>query len=401
METKERFITVEELNTPEAVIDKKVLRARERARVHSTRHRGLVYRLKEDGTRTYLGFADGRRVRLNATTERDAVSEYSELRGAVAKGSKVPPANLRFQAVAEEWLEQKGDRLRPHTKANYRASLDNELLPKLGTRRLREITVDDIARLIRKWESEGKATSTINNHLKPVSGTFKYALRRGLVSVNPVALLTVDDRPKKVEKVKAYEWTTEEIRRLFAAADRHSPEHAALFRTAVNTGLRLGELLGLQWKDIDIEGRVLTVERQLARHGEYAAPKTPNALRRIPLTPEMLILFRGERAKALAKGHASPESPVFATAAGGTKMHRTIQRSFENVSGKANLPEELSFHDLRHAFASIAAHAGVDSRMLSELMGHSHAVTTERYTHLYNRESQEDAFRQAMSSQSW
>jgi integrase len=76
--------------------------------------------------------------------------------------------------------------------------------------------------------------------------------------------------------------------------------------------------------------------------------------------------------------------------------HRSVQRAFENIRDKAGLPEELTFHDLRHAFASLAAHAGVDTRMLSEAMGHSHATVTARYTHMYNRPAAEENFRRSL-----
>lgn len=383
--------------------NQRTVRARERAALHSTPHRGLVYRKRSGNQRTYLGFIPGRgRVKLTATTARAALEEYNELRGKVAKGEKIAPANLRFKDVAEQWLEQRNGKLREWTRRGYRASLDNEILPRFGHLKLRDVTVDHIAKFIRDLDAQGKSTSTIENHLKPLSGAFRYALRRGLVSVNPVALLTSDDRPTKREKTKAYEWTTEEIVRVFRAADKLAEEpnahaeYTSFLRTAVFTGLRLGELLGLQWQDVDLEQRVLVVQRQFSKTGEYTQPKTAKSIRRVPLTPEMVALLRSEKEAAFARGLAKPEDPVFPARTGGPKLHRTIQRAWDRIRDEARLPETLTFHDLRHCFASLSARAGVDSRTLSEVMGHTHATVTARYTHLFDRPQAEENFRKAL-----
>jgi len=175
---------------------------------HRTKVPGLQYRKPLKGERSYWGYLPGRgRVKLTATTPRAAEDEYRDLRGKVAKGEKIAPANLRFKDVAEEWIEQKNGRLREWTRRGYRASLDNELIPRFGHRKLREISVDDIAKFVRALEAKGLSTSTIENHLKPMSGTFRFAVRRGYISQNPVAQMTVDDRPEKRVRSKAHEWT--------------------------------------------------------------------------------------------------------------------------------------------------------------------------------------------------
>ncbi len=101
--------------------------------------------------------------------------------------------------------------------------------------------------------------------------------------------LTGDDRPEKVDSEPAYEWSDEEIEGLLAAsvkvaAERDSKyDYSPILRTAVYTGLRLGELLGLQWHDIDLDAGVLRVRRQFTLTGELTEPKTKKGLRRVPL----------------------------------------------------------------------------------------------------------------------
>src|SRR5204863_7695582 len=101
----------------------------------------------------------------------------------------------------------------------------------------------------------------------------------------------------------------------------------------------------------------------------------------------------------IASRRSQDTSFVFASKSGAALSHRNVQRrGFEPTRDEAKLSASVTFHDLRHAFASIAAHRGVPVGVLSEVMGHSHVGLTQRvYMHLYGREQAEEAFRVAMS----
>lgn len=379
----------------------KTAKARERAKVYSTQHRGLSYR-EVNGGRTYLGFIPGRgRVKLQASTYTDAVAEYSEMRGKVAKGEKVAPASIKFSEVASAWMESKDGRLRETTRRGYQDALDNEIIPVFGHRKLRDIRVDDVAAYIRKLEKRGLSTSTIDNYCKPLSGTFRYAVRRGMISQNPMAALTRDDRPVNGKTRKAYEWTTEEIDNLLLAADIQAKEPSAradytlLLRVAVYAGLRLGEILGLQWGDIDFEEGTILVQRQYAKTGDLVEPKTAAAVRRVPIRAELVQALRLAR---MASGHSKDSDFVFGTKDGKPRMHRVVQRGFTSIRDKAKLPTEITFHDLRHAFASIAVQAGADVVYLSKVIGHTDpAITLRVYSHVFDRANREQDFRRLMA----
>ncbi len=366
---------------------------------HRTRHRGITYRVRANGSRQYFAYAQGKQHAVDGG-EREAIARQAELRGKVARGERIAPANVRFSEAAEQWFESKR-RLRPWTRTQYRAALDNELLPTFGHFKLGQIDAESVARFIRKLEARGLAPSTISNYLLPLNGTFAFAVRRGLANVNPCALLTNDDRPAKTARRKIYEWSDAEIDALFKSAEEIASrresryDYTLLLRTAVRTGLRLGELLGLQWQDIDFENSVLEVRRQHSRSGELAEPKTPKARRRVPLSPDMLASLKKHK---LASRFSTGEDFVFASNAGGPLSHRNVQRrGFEAARDLAGLPKELTFHDLRHAFASIAAHRGVPLNVLAEVMGHTNVGVTQKvYIHLYGRQEAEAAFRAAM-----
>jgi len=371
-----------------------------------TRHRGISYRPRADGSRAYAVYFRGRYIGVEGG-EQEALAKQAELRGKAARGEKpITPTKVTFGEFAEEWLESKRH-LRPWTRKNYRAALDNVLIPRFGHLRLPAISPEHVAKLIRELEREGPggkplSASMINAYLRPLTGTLAFAVRRGLISVNPCTLLTSDERPRPEERRQDHVWSDEEIEALLTAARELARQPASrydytpLLRTAIFTGLRLGELLGLQWQDIDLHDGVLHVRRQWTRLGGYAPPKTRAALRRIPLSDEVT---KELAALKLRSRYSGDTDPVFAARNGKPLMHRNATgRGFERAAAKAGIDGE-SFHSMRHAFASRMISRGINSTVLAALMGHeSSTITERRYIHLFDRQRTDEVVRLAMAT---
>ncbi len=367
-----------------------------------TRHRGITYRVHRDGTtRTYAVYWRGRYVRVEGG-EAEARLKQAELRAADARGERVvslrPAARVTFAALSEEWMA--GKRLRPYTKRAYQDALDRILIPEFGTREVAGITRADVRSLVRQLEDRGLASSTVTSYLLPLSGTMEEAVAQGLISANPVKQLTRDDRGERKERVQDHVWNAAEISRLIAASEALAakPEaradYSSVIRTALCTGLRLGELLGLQWADVDLAGGVLHVRRQWTRLNEYAAPKTRAAVREVPLAEDLVTYLREYR---LRSRWSQDGDPVFAGRDGRPFGHRNVTgRGFEPAAKAAGL-NGVSFHSCRHAFASRLIAGGVTPHVLARVMGHETAVVTERYIALYDRQGTHDALRAAMA----
>jgi integrase len=244
-----------------------------------TRYRGVMYREKADGSRSYMVYIDGRYVAAGST-EREALEKQAELRGKVARGERaVVPTKQTFAEVAESWFESKAPRLRTSTRTDYRARLDGVLLPRLGRVKIAALSVDDISRLVRDLERDGLhavdptrpkrplSSAAIQNVLKPLAGVMQFAVRRGLVATNPLTLMTADDRPTAKPKARPHEWQDAEVEALLKASRELAAErdakydYSTLLSTAVTTGMRLGELLGLEWGDVDFESGRISVRR--------------------------------------------------------------------------------------------------------------------------------------------
>jgi len=229
------------------------------------------------------------------------------------------------------------------------------------------------------------------------------AVSRGLLAQNPCSLLTKDERPaKKVTRTQDHVWNDTEIDALLDAAQHLARQPASrynytpILRLAVYTGLRLGELLGLEWQDVDLDAQELQVRQQWTRAGEFAPPKTAAALRRVPLSENLVTFLRAHRKQALANGKAS--TIVFPSRTGGPLTHRNVQRrGFEPAATRAGIGG-VSFHSLRHAFASRMIARGISSTVLARLMGHESSVITERrYVHLFDAQRTDEAVRRAMA----
>jgi len=370
---------------------------------HRTRHRGISYRLRADRSRQYAVFFQGRYLGVEGG-EQEALAKQAELRGKAARGERtVAPTRVTFAEVAEQWLASKRH-LRPWTRKNYRAALDLVLIRRFGQMKLQAITPERIASLIRELEREGPSgkplsSSMIDSYL--LSGTMAFAIRRGLIGINPCSRLTSDDRPRRRERRQDHVWSDEEIEALIAAAEHLAQKPAShcdytpLIRTALFTGLRLGELLGLQWQDVNLQEGVLHVRRQYTRLGEYAPPKTKAAIRRIPLSDEMTKHLAELK---LSPRYSSDDEPVFAARTGKPLRHRNaIGRGFEAAPGQAGI-EGVSFHSMRHAFAPRMIDRAISSTVLGALMGHeSSTITERRYVHLFDRHRTDEAVRQAMA----
>ena len=360
---------------------------------HKTRHRGITYRERAGGSRTYYVFAAGRQIAVDGG-EKDALAKQAELRRRVARGGSIARSNVKFSTVAEQWYASKR-KLRDRSRANYRAALDNVLLPRFGQMRLAAITPDEVAALIRELESRGLSGSTIANTLKPLTGTFKFAARRGLVTQNPVAVLTSDERPTPGRR-EHRELTPEEVERLLAVAEQYS--YFSLVKTAIFSGLRLGELLGLTWADVDFEHGELHVWRQWTTGGGFSEPKTASSIRNVVLAEDLVQFLREHKARS----RFSTETDfVFASKRGTALGHRNVCRAFTEITDKAGLGGEprFTFHSLRAVYAALMIERGITSTVLASQMGHADSGVTERkYVHLFNRVRTDEAVREAMQA---
>jgi integrase len=366
-----------------------------------TRVPGIYYRETESGDRRYsFTYRDsgGRQHwrTVNGGLE-EAKSAQAEMVVRKGTGERIEPTRLTFEQAASRWLDSKL-RLREKTRTGYEGALRNHLLPALGRKPIHAITEDDIARLIRQLEAKGmKPWSIRGQALTPLSGIFKHAVRRGWRSDNPVRNLEADEKPAIESRPKRI-LEEGEIRRLI---EKTPTKYEAVIRTAVFTGLRLGELLGLKWSDVDFTAGVIRVRRQLTQQGELGDPKTSSGKRDVVMFPD---LGRSLRKHRLASPFSAEDDFVFATREGTPHLQGNVtKRGLDKAAMAAELTRpgepKLRMHDLRHCFASMLIREGADVVFVARQLGHANpAITLRVYAHLFDSEAQAKRMRDSLEA---
>jgi integrase len=227
------------------------------------------------------------------------------------------------------------------------------------------------------------------------------ALRRGYIADNPLRRLEASERPRITRREQRV-LTHEEIARLLAAC---LPRYRPFIASALYSGMRLSELLGLTWADVDLSEGLIHVRYQLSRArvdkpARRVRLKTPSAVRDIPLLPQLAALLKRHK---LASAHSGPHDYVFATALGTPLGYRNVERrGLRRAAKSAGLNEEgcpsLRVHDLRHTFAShLIVDLKLDVAHVSRILGHARpSITLDTYTHLFDQAAHAADIRERM-----
>lgn len=321
-----------------------------------------------------------------------ARKERETLSRAASFGVLACAPQLRFSKLAGWWFERyerkvKAGQRRERTLALHSYHLERHLLPSLGNGLARSITVQEVAELIEKLRGEGRSERTIAGALHTLNNVMRFAVRNAWIAENPVEKLERDERPHPVRRPPRV-LGQQEIAALLRAC---TPTSRPLIAMALYTGLRISELLGLIWSDIDLHEGTLRIHAQLslasrARPARRVPPKTPAASREIPLPPALVrMLYEHKNARKFG----ATGDWVFATSKGTPRNQRNVHRLLADTVCRAGLDQSmlrLRFHDLRHTYAShLILDVGLDVVQVSRLLGHASPTTTLRvYAHMFD-----------------
>jgi integrase len=349
---------------------------------------GIYRRVAADGRAVFeIGYRDrdGRqRWQTVAGGLQDAVVAREEARGRVRRGERSAPSRVRFADLAGEWIAGQTAVLRPRSLRSYRGGLRCHVLPRLGHLFVDQIREDDVATLVAELTAQGLAGATVANVLVPVGRILDQAVRRGLISSNPVRRIERHERPRVVHREMRV-LGREEIAALLDAAEE---PYRTLFATGIFTGLRIGEVLGLTWVDLDLQAELVHVRRQISQDGVPGPLKTVKARRSVVLMPTLGRLLREHR---LRSARSLDCEPVFGKRDGRPLRYATCRYQLRRAAFQAGLSENpeqprLRLHDLRHTFASLLIAQGANVVFVSRQLGHASPNTTLGvYAHLFDR----------------
>ena len=333
------------------------------------------------------GTRKAKRVGIGAPAKKAAQYAAQQIQARLALGQSAldpPKSNVTLQAYATPWLDHIKQVRKHTTHEDYKKRLNQWILPELGPLRLADVTREKVRGMVTEQLNRALSPKTVQNNVRVLSSLLSQAIEDGLISVN-VALKPGKFLPKVSKRRQVNPFTREEVSIFLAAAQRHAARYFPLFLCAARTGLRLGELLALQWGDLDFKGRFLLVQRNYT-HGQVTTPKS-GEVRRVDmsreLTQTLADLHTERQLDASANGWSSIPEWVFCSETGGLLDGDNLRhRAFYSLLKVSGL-RKIRFHDLRHTFASLLLQQGESPVYVKEQMGHSSiAITVDLYGHL-------------------
>lgn len=340
-----------------------------------------------------LGFDDAgkRRQRQvgNFATKREAQAALNEALAGLQQGAYVAPSKQTVREFLDTWIETVKPELAITAWTNYREVLKSYVLPHIGSVRLADLSAMDLKRWHGELLDHGRRDGTplAVNSVKLAHRVLHRALADGVrwnvLPVNPASSVRV---PKGEHKEMSV-WTSEEARRFLDSLEHDRLR--GLWALALHTGMRRGELAGLRWSDVDLDGGTLTIAQQRTTAGSKTVTMAPKARsqRQLILADPTVSSLRKHLERQLIErfdaGVAWVESGyVFVDESGEPLLPQRITKMFAAAIARADVPT-IRLHDVRHTMATNALAAGVHPKVVQEQLGHATiAVTMDIYSHV-------------------
>lgn len=347
---------------------------------------------------------DGKRVQRwkgGFATRKAAQVFLAETLSDLGDGSYVQPSKTLLGDYLAEWLEGLGDELAPLTRSTYSAVVRTHICsrPWLARKSLQAVTGADVRRLESEQQGSSAATRTLTRAV--LSRALTDAVAIGKLMRNPAAQIKRRGRRAQANGTEpnAKAWTTRELARFLEHVD--DDRLYALWRLGAMTGMRRGELLGLKWERLDLDGARLAVEEQLlpTRGGvTFGPPKSTRSRRKVALDTETVETLRAHREtqlleRALAGDAYVDQDLVFADELGRPIQPERLTQAFRRHRKAAGIPVG-TLHTLRHTHATDLLSNGVPVHVAAARIGDRAETILKVYAHLLPQ-SDEQAARDA------
>jgi integrase len=335
-----------------------------------------------------------RRKTLYGRTRDEVRRKQVDAQKTLQDGGRIAPERLTFATYMQSWLEHKRHEVRWQTWRRYEQLFRTHIEPAIGSVKINSLRPNQLRELYSSKLAEGLAVETVRHLHKVIRAALNQAEREDLVVKNVCRQV----RPPRKQRYEINPLSPNEARRLRETLRGHPDE--ALHVLALSTGMRQGEILGLRWRDCNLDSGYISVNRSLVfvrNDWHLEETKTSSSRRRIHLALDAIETLRthllSQLEKRLALGAAWHDNDlVFPTGIGTAKRGRSlVTRSFRPLLEAAGL-RRIRFHDLRHTAATLLLGAGVHPKIVSEMLGHSTVqLTLDTYSHVTPTMQQEAA----------
>ena len=329
------------------------------------------------------------RSRGGFATKREAVTAMNELQQSALRGTYVAPSKLTVAEYLEQWLPSARARLRPGAYDACESHVRAYIAPRIGGLPLQALTPTKVKALYAELRSDGRqrgggalSAKTVHNVHRTLSRAWNDAVTDRLLLIDPA-----DRVHRQPESPEMPTWSAAQLRSFLDNVAKD--EHAALWRVAATTGIRRGELAGLQWSDVDLAGGRITVVRQRAKGAGTVTSgptKTRRSRRLVSIDDRTVEALRNHRKEQLelrlllGAGHRDHDL-VFCLYDGRPFHPDRLTQMFRDRCKEAGLPY-IKLHGLRHTHATLMLRAGIHPKVVQERLGHSSiAITLDTYSH--------------------
>jgi integrase len=350
--------------------------------------------LRKDGrwcARIDLGYQNGKRRRksIYGYTRAEVAAALTATLANTAKGEPIPDARATVASLIKQWLDSIAVTRKPRTCEFYELTARLHVIPDLGRIQLSKLEPMTVQKLIgRKAQELSPCTA---RHIRAtLRAALSFAVKNRLITFNAASRTECAKDDHEIKPL-----TAEEAARLLQTAE--GTPIGMMLVLAVRLGLRRGELLGLEWRDVDFAERTLKIERAVQRikgRPLVAVPlKTKNSKRVIHMGEEVVRALREHKADQAQQRLASTEwhdmGLIFCNSIGKPWEPRAVNALFDRCVERAGLPPATRLHDCRHTCATLLLAAGADLLSVSRMLGHATiGVTADTYAHP-NQESAE------------
>ncbi len=323
---------------------------------------------------------------VTAKTQSECKEKLQELKEQCGRTTDRLKPDMPFGDWMDFWFQNfSKPKIRETTMECYENRIYNHIIPEIGKIPLCKLTQNDLqqfyARLKKggrrrlvEYYGEGLSDRMVRSCHTTCRTALEKAVTEGLITTNPAIGCRLP--PKKAKEMQVL--TQDEIRRFLVQANEEG--YYEFFLLELTTGMRRGEILGLQWKDVNFATGELHIRRQVVKKGaqtQITKPKTKSSIRTLILPPDMLDILAEHKKNATCEW-VFP-SPV---KEGEPRNPDSLYGRFQKILKRAQC-KKVRFHDLRHTFATMALENGMDIKTLSAMIGHISAETTLNiYSHI-------------------
>lgn len=320
-------------------------------------------------------------------TKKEAQQALNEVMSKVYKGDYQEPEKMNIKEFMNEWLEVYAkNKVKETTLKNYKRAVDSRIVPALGMIQVNELKNHHAQKFVNDLIEEGLSARYIEYCMTVLHGAFENAVKKEILDKNPTKYVEMPRARKRDYKT----WSSEQVKQFMRYAKLESLLYYPIFLTAVGTGMRRGELLGLTWDNIDFDKGDITVRQSLIYDEEgfrFSTPKTEGSIRAIALDDNLCKELKKHQIKQkemkllFGQGY-DDHNLVFAREDGKPMYPRQLAIVFNRIIKQANVPK-IRIHDLRHTHATLLLELGVNPKIVAERLGHSSVkITLDVYSHV-------------------